>query len=433
MKTKKKTVGLVGMAVVLCSVLLMATLPGIAADQNQTAQKVTASELTIASEGDFILEIYGNANEDDIIDMRDYTHTARIICWLEEETDLADANYDGRISVADMTQIGLIILGRERELTIVDAVFRIVTLDMPIESMVVTDDNHAELIRLLGAENGVVGIEGSIPDRGYFPVMSDKPNIGNQWSGLNYELIAALNPDVVIMLGLPFVPVEPVIEKLDDIGVKAVCIDPIDIEKRANTIMLLGYIFGKEGRAGEYLGWRAEKLDIIRERLKDVDEEDKPKTVAKDTDFRGIFGSRYVMSKTIELAGLRNIADFPGLREVDPEWILEKNPEVFLLGDWKSEYVGYKITSPAKAEEDIKEETDEPGFDKITAVIEGDVYEIEYMLLGTRGDIGVFYLAKIAHPEKFGDIDPVEIHREYFEDWLRVDYQGIFFYPHTWE
>ena len=404
----------VEIAIVLCSMLLV-VFSGIAAGQNQET-----------------LGIYGNANLDDTIDMRDITFTARIICWLEDPTDLADANHDGEIDVGDMTQIGLIILGREKKLTIVDAVDRIVTLDMPIESIVVTDDNHAELIRLIGAENKVVGIERSIPDRGYFPVMSDKPDIGNQWSGLNYELIAELNPDAVIMLGLPIVPVEPVTRKLDEIGIKAVCIDPIDIEKRANTIMLLGYILGKEGRAGEYLEWREDKLDIIRERLGDLDKEDKPKTVARDTDFRGVLGNRYVMSKTIEMAGLRNIADFPGLREVDPAWILENNPEVFLLGDWKSEYVGYKITSPAMAEADIKEETDKPGFDKITAVIKGDVYEVEYMLLGTRGDIGVFYLAKIAHPEKFKDMDPVEIHREYFEDWLRVDYQGIFFYPHTW-
>jgi len=410
---KTKNVVFVGIAVCVISLLLISPV--------------------LANEDEYILEIYGNANEDDTIDMRDFTYTARIILLYEDETTFADADYGGDVNMGDMTQIGLIILGRESELTVIDAVDRTVTLNMPIESIVVTDDNQAEFIRLLEAEEKVVGIEGSMPDRGYFPVMSDNPDIGNQWRGLNYELIAELNPDVVIMLGLPFVPVDPVTSKLDEIGVKAVCIDPIDIDKRANTIMLLGYIFGKEGRAGEYLEWRADKLDIIRERLKDMDEEDKPKTIAKDTDFRGVLGNRFVMCKTIEMAGLRNIADFPGQQEVDPAWILEKNPEVFLLGDWKSEYVGYKILSPAKAEEDIKEETDKPGFDKITAVIEGDVYEVEYMLLGTRGDIGVFYFAKIAHPKKFPDIDPVEIHREYFEDWLRVDYQGIFFYPHTWE
>jgi iron complex transport system substrate-binding protein len=100
-------------AIVFCLLFLVA-LPGIAA----------ASE-------DETLDIYGNANEDDIIDMRDLTFTARMILRLEDETNLADANYDGRISVADMTQIGLIILGRESKLTLVDSSDRTVTVNKP--------------------------------------------------------------------------------------------------------------------------------------------------------------------------------------------------------------------------------------------------------------------------------------------------------------
>ena len=46
----------VEIAIVLCSVLLVTTLPGIAAGQNQET-----------------LGIYGNANLDETIDMRDIT------------------------------------------------------------------------------------------------------------------------------------------------------------------------------------------------------------------------------------------------------------------------------------------------------------------------------------------------------------------------
>ena len=428
MKTKNKMIALVEIAIMLCSVFLVA-IPAIATEQ--TMQEVSASTITTASEDDYVLEIYGNANEDDTIDMRDLTYVKLIFFGKKPETELANAKYDGEINPLDFIQIKLVIVDKEKELTIVDSANRIVTLRMPIETIVVTDDNQAEFIRLLGVERKVVGIERSIPDRGYFPVMSDKPDIGNQWSGLNYELIAELNPDVAIMLGRP-APMEPVIKILNEIGVKAVCVDTIDFDKRANVIMLLGYILGKEDRAGEYIEWRGDRLSIIRERLKDLDEEDKPKTLFKDTDFRGVFGKDFTMSKTLEMAGMRNIC--PGrTMEVDPEWIIINNPDIILLGDWKSEYVGYKITSPVKASEDIKEETENPEFERIIAVKNGDVYEIEYMLPGTRGDIGVLYLAKIAHPLKFEDLDPVEIHKEYFEKWLRVDYQGIFFYPHSWE
>jgi len=384
-----------------------------------------------AAASDYTLGIFGNANEDDTINMQDVTYTELIILEYRDETELADAKYDDKINMQDVTQIELVILGKEKELTVLDSVDRIVTLDMPIESIVVTDDNQAEFVRLLGSEEKVVGIERSIPERGYFPVMSDKPDIGNQWRGLNYELVAELDPDVVIMLGSP-APVEPVTTKLDEICVEAVCVDTIDLDKRANVITLLGYILGNGERAAEYLEWRESHLSVIRERLNDLDEGDKPTMLFQDVDYRGVFGNDYSMCRTIEAAGLINIADFPGRMEVDPEWILINDPDIILLGDWKSESVGYTITSSAKANESIEEAMDHPGFDELTAVKNGNVYLVEYMLPGTRGDIGVLYFARMAHPDKFEDIDPVEIDKEYFEDWLRVDYQGIFFYPPTW-
>ena len=385
-----------------------------------------------AAASDYTLGVFGNANGDDTINMADVTYTELIIFDYRDRTELADAKYDDDINILDMTQIALIILGREKEVTVLDSVGRTVTLDLPIESIVVTDDNQAEFVRLLGAEEKVVGIEGSIPDRGYFPVMSDKPDIGNQWRGLNYELVAELDPDVVIMLGSP-APVEPVITKLDEICVEAVCVDTIDLDKRAGVMMLLGYVLGEEERAAEYLEWRDDHLNIIRERLEDLDEEDKQTFLFKDADFRGAFGKDYSMCKTIEAAGLTNIADFSGTKQVDPEWILTQDPDIILLGDWKSESAGYKITSSANADESIDAAMDQPGFDELTAVNSGNVYLVEYMLPGTRGDIGVPYFAKMAHPDKFKDINPEEIHTEYFEDWLRVDYQGIFFYPPTWD
>ncbi len=404
----------------ICAFILFAAIPVSA---HSTIHKAESNR-------QFTLQIYGNANEDDTIDMRDVTYIKLVIFGKKPETEFSDANYDGRVSMLDVVQTKLIIVGKEAKLTVVDSADRVVTVNEPVERIVVTDDNQAEFIRLLGAEMKVVGIERSIPERGYFPVMSDKPQVGNQWSGLNYELILELNPDLVIALPSP-APIEPV-EKLEELGITVVCVDSIDFDKRANVIMLLGYILGEKDRALEYIEWREGKLSTIRERLKDVAEEDKPKVLFKDTAFRGVFGKDYVMSKTLEMAGMKNIC--PGRNmEFDPEWVIKTNPDIILLGDWENEFVGYKIDSSARAAEDIKEETEIPGFENITAVKNGDVYEIDYMLLGTRGDIGVFYLAKVAYPEKFKDIDPVEIHREYFENWLRVDYQGIFFYPHAWK
>ena len=57
-------------------------------------------------------KIYGNANEDEILDMRDVTYLKQVIFGKEPETTLTDANYDGKISMLDIGQTKLIILGK---------------------------------------------------------------------------------------------------------------------------------------------------------------------------------------------------------------------------------------------------------------------------------------------------------------------------------
>ncbi|MCK4733055.1 MAG: hypothetical protein KAT65_11425, partial [Methanophagales archaeon] len=68
---KTKLLAIVEIAIVLCSVLLVA-LPAIATDQSQ--EMLSASEVTATSEDDYVLDIYGNANEDDTIDMGDVVY-----------------------------------------------------------------------------------------------------------------------------------------------------------------------------------------------------------------------------------------------------------------------------------------------------------------------------------------------------------------------
>jgi iron complex transport system substrate-binding protein len=103
MKTKNKMIALLEIAIVLCSVFLV-SIPAIAAE--------------IYAPG--LLDVFGNANEDDTIDMRDLTYVKLIFFGKKPETELADAKYDGKINPLDFIQIKLIIVGKERELTYID-------------------------------------------------------------------------------------------------------------------------------------------------------------------------------------------------------------------------------------------------------------------------------------------------------------------------
>ncbi|MHC1567646.1 MAG: hypothetical protein ACXQTD_08080 [Candidatus Syntropharchaeia archaeon] len=78
---------------------------------NRTGLKFGASLLAIAMVLSVVMPfavmpasatLFGDANTDTTIDMRDVTKIARIICWLDPEVDLADANQDGSVNVLDI-------------------------------------------------------------------------------------------------------------------------------------------------------------------------------------------------------------------------------------------------------------------------------------------------------------------------------------------
>ncbi len=90
-RKKMKKGAAFGIIAVMVSAMLLASMPTI----------ISASE-----------ELYGDANEDGKIDMRDVTYVGLIILGKKPANELADANQDGRVNVGDITYIELIILGK---------------------------------------------------------------------------------------------------------------------------------------------------------------------------------------------------------------------------------------------------------------------------------------------------------------------------------
>jgi iron complex transport system substrate-binding protein len=230
-----------------------------------------------AAASDYTLGIFGNANEDDTINMQDVTYTELIILEYRDRTELADAKYDGEIDILDMTQIALIILEREKELTILDSIGRIVTIDMPVERVVALSTSApAGTYRILGAMDKIVGINRMITGDPFYPELQDKPAVG--WPSPDYEAIVELNPDLIIAGTSEFYYFE-ILEKMDPLGIEVVLIDcggkP---SKYFAELRTLGMILGATERAEEYIDFSQSYLDLVDERIQELSPEEK-KTV----------------------------------------------------------------------------------------------------------------------------------------------------------
>jgi len=426
MKEKTKIVALLEVAVVLCSVFLV-------------APAVLGAERAAGSGDDFVLGIYGNANEDGTIDMRDITYAARIILWLEEETELADANNDGRVSVADMTQIGLIILGRESELTIVDAADRIVTVKKPVERIVVMNTEGFETIRTLQATDRVVGVSRYIvEDEVFYPGFSDYPNIGTPWS-IDYEVLLECEPDLVFTY-TKYPKPQDLEEKIEGTGIVVLRFDFNKLPSFVQDVTVVSYVLGERSRAEEFIEFYNEQMQEIEEKVEQLSEEEKPK-VYLEADF-GAGKKYYTCGKghghhqLLVAAGGKNIFDDVEYgKDILAEEVIYRNPEIIAKYKYPAGGIGKDVGDTKELEEIRDEILGREELQHVTAVEEKKVFVFTWYT--TRGAaryfLGIGYLAKWFHPELFEDLDPRANYQEYLTRFqgLEIDLekQGVFAYP----
>ncbi len=434
MKRKAKIMVLLEVAVVLSSVFLAA--PVSAADQNTETSRTAATAAVGTGGDDFVLGIYGNANEDGRINMQDYTYIGRIIDGEEEKNELADANYDGEIDIADLTQIGLIILGRESELTFIDASGEDVTVSLPIERMAVLNTDFAEAIAVLDERDKVVGVTTTLTGyTRFFPELSTKTDVGG-WYTPDIEAILAVEPDTVCVYA-KWPSTEALDEKLPD-DINIVRLDFYKAPTQREEMIQLGYLLNKRERADEYIEWHDQYVDEIYDRVAEIPDDEKVR-VFIDAGGGKEFGRRAYSTGTgmhdlCVLAGGKNIAEgyVEGYADVETEWILDQNPDVIVGISYKG---GYETDDETKMREHYEEIRALPGFkEHVTAVQNDSVFIMSNAFaFAPHYPAPLAVMAKWLYPKRFADFKPEAIHQEYIDEFLGIDFdvyeQGVFVFP----
>ena len=391
-----------------------------------------------ASASDYTLEIFGNANEDETINMQDVTYTELIILEYRDRTELSDAKYDDKINMQDVTQIELVILGKEKELTLIDSADRVVTVNKPIERVITLGGYDAEVLRLFGAVDKIVGVSSWMPKK-YFhtlcvPELSNLPTVGShtgRGTNLDYEAILNLNPDLVN--GWHY-NIAEVGEKLP--GIAVVGFDFFVPETIKEETVKFGYIFGKKDETKHYIDDFHDKyINLIKTRTEGVSDENMPKIyLERHNDAYLTYASESYVQQGMYLAGGKNIfADLPGSQiNVDPEEVLTRNPDIIIKYGYYD--TGYGIDDISKVKASRDEIMSRPELANVNAVKNGRVYIMHMSLnLGPKHPIAKVYWAKWFHPELFEDMDPSVIHQEYMDEFCGMDYDvtehGVFVYP----
>ena len=434
MKTKNEMKAIVEIAIVLCSVFLVA-LPAIAADQNQTTQKVSATTITAASEDDFVLGIYGNANEDDTIDMRDLTYVKLIFFGKKPETELADAKYDGKINPLDFIQIKLIIVGKEKEITFDDSIGEAVTVRKPVKRIVVPYHDSADMLRALNTADRIVGVSTGIEtEECFYPELSKLPVVSTPFQP-DYEAVLSLNPDIYIVYSGE--KVKEIKEKLP--GVTCIYLSLLKPTDFLQSVRIYGYILDKKEEAEKFISWHEDWENEIKSRTERLSEDEKPRVFhwwwTRGGGIHHASGRKddYVYHRTVVAGGKSIAEDLPEGTTIDPEWVITQNPDIIVLAAPRDTN-GYDVDDPSKMAVMIEDVLNRPELAKVNAVKNGRVYAIDnrhFMCVGTGYVMSIAYFAKWFQPDLFKDLDPKAIHQEYIEFQgvnYDLDKHGVFVY-----
>jgi len=371
-----------------------------------------------ASASDFTLDIFGNANMDDI------------------------------------TQIELIVEGKEINLTFIDLFGEAVTVNKPIERVASLGFMGPQLLRLIGVDDKLLPIVGG--SKAEYPIfwgeISSYHSVGASPPDVDYEYILSLSPDLVQtnleMLNYVSDAGRAQRKEFEENlpGIPLIHLNAREPSYISQSILIYGYIFDKEEQARKFASWHDEVYNKIKTISDQITEENKP-TILFQTHGPGYGfsagGSRY--GEAVRLAGGRNLMDdiansdsssYGQTRiEVDPEWVVMSSPQ-FIVSNYldANSVAGFETddVSGAKATVDAVLNTTELAH--VDAIKNGNVYYIDNFLVGGGGLnlVGAAFLGKLWHPEEFKDIDPTEILQEYMEFYdsnFDVSTRGVFMYP----
>ena len=329
-----------------------------------------------------------------------------------------------------------------RVLTITDSSGRATTLTRPLRRIAVFNSDTLEMMRSIGIESDrVVGVSKyTLEDPTYFPEYRETANLGSVWSP-DYEQAAAVRPDAVFLYATisqsSCDDIEATLGAIDP-GIRFFRFDGYLPTVYADEVRTLGLLLGKEEEAGRFLAFYGNVTDTVAGVVDPIPADDRvPVYLESCNDYKSAGkGSGY--DEKIKLAGGRNIfadtaVEYP---VVDPEAVISRNPGIIvkIVGAGELVFGGYGDDDPSSFETVYRAIGDRPVWDRIGAVRDDRVHIIHSDVIGgPEYFIGVAYMAKWFYPDLFPDLDPRAIHRQYLEEFQRLDYDldehGTFVYP----
>jgi len=253
---------------------------------------------------------------------------------------------------------------------------------------------------------------------------------------VNVETIASLEPDLLILrdFGNADEDVKKFLESMEQLEIPVIVLrsqapgsgsggdynDRVDVSTIYEEVRLLGVVFDQQDRAEEIVEHMDAQVRLIRDRTKDIEDEDKLRvlyfgapTWAGDQGGAGFaFGTGTIESILMEdIVNAKNAYDGVGTDIISTEHLLALDPDVIILPT----YSGYHPPREMYEAERFEKVQD------LRALKEERVYALSATPVKSERlefPINLMIEARAIYPERFEDID--------LEVWIRDYFMGLY-------
>lgn len=276
--------------------------------------------------------------------------------------------------------------------TVTDASGEKIKINKKPETIVSLIPSNTEIVFALGLGEKIVGRS---EFDNYPEEVLDIESIGDQ--NFNVEKIISLNPDLVLGEASHINFSAEGLQQLKDAGITVVLIPGASSFAQVyENIEMIGKITGAEDKAEEVINDMKDRIAKVKEKATEVKEKKSVIFEVFPEPTISLAGEKTFMGEIASIinAELSNADLEDAWPQVNPEYVIEKNPDVIIT------------TYGFFTEDPVAKVSSRPGFQDITAVKEKQIFDVNNDLVtrpGPRLAEGVEEVAKFVYPEIFND------------------------------
>lgn len=314
-------------------------------------------------------------------------------------------------------------------IVVVDHWGREVEIAGPVERAVVMEWEGlvAKSMQLFGVAERIVGVDDYAANQTFrrfiAPTIGDAVDVGSAWSGINYEQLAVLEPDVVFLESWEDTDenremhsVE--VERIENLGIPVVVfVSPSnfpepDLATAWQHVTITGQVFGFEEEAAAVVAAIEQRLDLVRERTADITAAQRADVVLFAT-IDSVMGAQSIQSHMLtDIVNANNLVTQGTFVPISEEQLLALDPDVLvLLG-----HDGYLAVDRVLAGEQAG--LNWANLQELRAIRDQRLASLGYdeWRATIETPIGILKMAAAIYPDRFADIDVVEEELRFYEE-----------------